>query len=49
MTVGDLQAFYRAHYRPENATLLVVGDVTPANVLPALETVYYAIGSRFER
>ena len=22
-------AFYRAHYRPDNATLLVVGDVTP--------------------
>ena len=29
-TVADLQAFYRAHYRPDNATLLVVGDVTPA-------------------
>ena len=29
-TVADLQAFYRAHYRPDNATLLIVGDVTPA-------------------
>ncbi|MDO8680304.1 MAG: pitrilysin family protein [Acidobacteriota bacterium] len=36
-TVDDLRAFYRAHYRPDNATLLVVGDVTPASVLPALE------------
>ena len=33
-TVDDLRAFYRAHYRPDNATLLVVGDVTPAAVLP---------------
>ena len=36
-TVADLQAFYHAHYRPENATLLVVGDVTPATVMPMLE------------
>ena len=37
LTVDDLRAFYRAHYRPDNATLLVVGDVTPASVLPLLE------------
>ena len=36
-TVDDLRTFYRAHYRPDNATLLVVGDVTPASLLPALE------------
>ena len=36
-TVADLQAFYRAHYRPDNATVLVVGDVTPASVMPLLE------------
>ncbi len=36
-TVEDLRAFYRAHYRPDNATLLVVGDLTAASVLPALE------------
>ena len=36
-TVADLQAFYRAHYRPDNATILVVGDVTPATVMPLLE------------
>jgi predicted Zn-dependent peptidase len=35
--VDDLRAFYRGHYRPDNATLLVVGDVTPASVLPMLE------------
>jgi predicted Zn-dependent peptidase len=36
-TVADLQSFYRAHYRPDNATILVVGDVTPATVVPMLE------------
>ena len=41
-TVEDLRAFYRAHFRPDNATLLVVGDVTPAGVLPALEKSFGA-------
>jgi len=36
-TVADLQSFYRAHYRPDNATILVVGDVTPATLVPMLE------------
>ena len=36
-TAADLQSFYRAHYRPDNATLLVVGDLTPASVMPMLE------------
>ena len=36
-TAADLQAFYRAHYRPDNATVLVVGDVTPGSVMPLLE------------
>jgi predicted Zn-dependent peptidase len=36
-TVADLQTFYRSHYRPDNATILVVGDVTPATVMPMLE------------
>ena len=38
--VADLQTFYRAHYRPDNATLLVVGDVTPASVMPMLEKAF---------
>jgi len=41
-SVSDLQAFYRAHYRPDNATLLVVGDVTPASVMPLLEKQFGA-------
>jgi zinc protease len=39
-TVADLQSFYRAHYRPDNAALLVVGDVTPASVMPMLEKAF---------
>jgi zinc protease len=37
MTLDDVRSFHGAYYRPENATLLVVGDVTPAAVLPLLE------------
>jgi predicted Zn-dependent peptidase len=40
MTVDDLRTFYRAHYRPDNATLLVVGDITPGSVLPMLEKAF---------
>ncbi|MGH9220398.1 MAG: M16 family metallopeptidase, partial [Vicinamibacterales bacterium] len=40
LTVADLQAFYRAHYRPDNATLLVVGDVTPAAIMVSLEKTF---------
>lgn len=39
-TVADLQSFYRAHFRPDNATLLVVGDVTPASIMPMLEKAF---------
>jgi predicted Zn-dependent peptidase len=42
ITLDDLRTFYAANYRPDNATLLVVGDVTPATMLPLLER---ALGS----
>ncbi|MGH9222118.1 MAG: M16 family metallopeptidase, partial [Vicinamibacterales bacterium] len=42
LSVADLQAFYRAHYRPDNATLLVVGDVTPATIMQSLEKTFGA-------
>jgi zinc protease len=40
MTLDDLRAFHRAYYRPEFATLLVVGDVTAASVMPLLERAF---------
>ena len=36
-TVADLQSYYRAHYRPDNSTLLVVGDVKSATLMPLFE------------
>jgi zinc protease len=41
-TVADLQSFYRAHYRPDNATLLIVGDITAASAMPMLEKAFGA-------
>ena len=40
LTVDDLTTFYRSHFRPDNATLLVVGDLTPASALPMLEKAF---------
>lgn len=40
MRLDDLRAFYRSHYRPDNATLLIVGDVTAATALPQLEKAF---------
>jgi predicted Zn-dependent peptidase len=37
LTRDDLVAFHRDWIRPDNATLIVVGDTTPAEVLPMLE------------
>jgi zinc protease len=39
-TTDDLRAFYTARFVPENAALLVVGDVTPDRVLPQLESAF---------
>ena len=36
-TVEDLRAFYTAMFRPDNASMLIVGDVTPDMVLPMIE------------
>ena len=30
LSVADLQSFYSSNFRPNNATLIVVGDITPA-------------------
>ena len=34
---GELRAFHRSHYRPDNAVLIVVGDTTPAVLKPLLD------------
>jgi predicted Zn-dependent peptidase len=39
-TVDDLRAFYTAMFRPDNAAMLVVGDVTPDAVLPMIEKTF---------
>jgi len=36
-TADDLRAFYASAFRPEKATLIAVGDITPALVMPLLE------------
>ena len=38
LTAEDLRAFHAATYRPVSSTLIVVGDVSPDQVLPMLET-----------
>ena len=37
---GDLKDYYTHAYRPDNATLIVVGDTTPDIVLPQLESAF---------
>ncbi|HEX7139858.1 MAG TPA: pitrilysin family protein, partial [Vicinamibacterales bacterium] len=37
---GDLKEYYTRAYRPDNATLIVVGDTTPDRVLPQLESAF---------
>jgi zinc protease len=39
----DVEAFYRAYYAPNNATLVVVGDVDEDRVLDLLDRYYGAI------
>jgi zinc protease len=36
-TNQDVQSFYQNFYRPNNAALIVAGDVTPATIMPKLE------------
>lgn len=39
-TVEDCQAFYRTYYAPNNATLVIVGDIDPERVLEKLQQTY---------
>lgn len=40
MTTADLKAFYTGAFRPDNAVLLAVGDVTAAALVPQLERAF---------
>ena len=39
MTRNDLQKYYDNYFRPNNSTLIVVGDVTINEIIPVLENV----------
>jgi predicted Zn-dependent peptidase len=39
-TRDQLMTFYRTYVRPENATIIVVGDIMPASALPALQKAF---------
>jgi len=39
-TADDLRQFHQAHYRPDDAALVVVGDVTPTGVVTMLEQAF---------
>ena len=43
LTHDDITAFYRAHYAPDNAILVVAGDVTAAALRPLAEKYYGVI------
>jgi predicted Zn-dependent peptidase len=40
MTTDDLRRFHQSFYRPNNAGLIVVGDITADSLLPKLEAVF---------
>ena len=42
MTRNDIVAFYKASYRPGNATLIVVGDIAMNDLLPRIEKSFAA-------
>ncbi len=37
---ADVSSFYQSFYRPNNSTLIVVGDVKPETILPKLERAF---------
>jgi zinc protease len=42
LTAADMARFHGAWFRPNNATLVVVGDITLAEILPKLERLFGA-------
>jgi len=46
LTRDDLAAFYHRYYAPNNATLVVVGNVTPKEIMPVIQRTFGAIPAR---
>lgn len=42
--LGDLRDFYRRHYRPDGAVLVIVGDVNPEHALDRVSSYFEPIG-----
>jgi zinc protease len=40
MTRAEIEKFYASYYRPNNATLIVVGDTDAKTIMPKLETAF---------
>jgi len=45
-TTADLRKFHDSFYRPNNAGLMIVGDITASSLLPMLETLFGGWRSR---
>ncbi len=43
LSVDDLKSFYRMHYRPDGAVLVVVGDIEPIHALDRIEKHFASI------
>lgn len=46
MTVQDLRRYYLAHYVPNNATLVIVGDIKADALLPTIKRLFESIPKR---
>ncbi|MDP1947741.1 MAG: pitrilysin family protein [Nitrospirota bacterium] len=40
LTPADTEAFFKAHYGPDNATIAIVGDINPKEVMVLLEQTF---------
>jgi zinc protease len=46
MTIGDLKAHYDTYYVPNNATLIVVGDIKAEALLPTIKRLFEPIAQK---
>jgi predicted Zn-dependent peptidase len=40
LTPADLESYYRANFRPNNATMIIVGDVNPAQIEQKINSLF---------